>query len=42
MAAYFTSYQRVGEVLNPYAREQGTTIMVGSSPTTALLTRVRQ
>jgi len=42
LTAYFTSYQRVAEVVNPYARELGAAIMVGSGPTPALLMRVRQ
>ncbi|MBC6612639.1 glycosyltransferase family 39 protein [Hymenobacter sp. BT507] len=42
LTAYFTRYRRVAEVQNPYARERGTAVMVGSGPTPALLARAKQ
>ncbi len=39
LAPFFGSWQKVGELTNPYARESGTTIYLGTSPTPALLAR---
>ncbi|TDN37898.1 glycosyltransferase family 39 protein [Hymenobacter sp. UV11] len=39
LAPYFQSFQKVGEITNPYARERGTTIYLGTGPTPALLAR---
>jgi hypothetical protein len=36
---HFQTFCKVGEVTNPYARERGTTIYLGSSPSPALLAR---
>ena len=37
---WFQQWQKVGEVANPYALEQGTTIYLGTGPSPALLARV--
>jgi hypothetical protein len=36
---YFQDFHKVGEITNPYARELGTTIYLGTGPTPALLAR---
>lgn len=38
---YFRELRRIGEVTNPYAREQGTTIYLGTGPTPALLALIQ-
>lgn len=38
---YFRELRRVGEVMNPYAREKGTTIYLALGPTPALLALVK-
>ncbi|WP_426490863.1 glycosyltransferase family 39 protein [Hymenobacter sp. 102] len=42
LAAHFSSFCRVGEVQNPYARERGTAILLGIRPDSALVQRIRQ
>ncbi|MBC6991302.1 glycosyltransferase family 39 protein [Hymenobacter sp. BT491] len=39
---YFQSLRKVGEITNPYAREKGTTIYLGTGPSAALLDRVQR
>ncbi|WP_345225099.1 glycosyltransferase family 39 protein [Hymenobacter koreensis] len=40
LAAHFSSYRRRAEVLNPYAREKGTRITLGTRPDKAILDTV--
>ncbi|WP_022825959.1 glycosyltransferase family 39 protein [Hymenobacter norwichensis] len=42
LVPYFRTLQKVGEITNPYARELGTTIYLGTDPSAALLDRVYQ
>lgn len=42
LTAHFRSFCRVGEVRNPYARERGTAILLGTTPDSALVQRIRQ
>ncbi|RSK48756.1 glycosyltransferase family 39 protein [Hymenobacter rigui] len=42
LAAHFRSFCRVGEVRNPYARERGTAILLGTGPDSAIVQRIRQ
>jgi hypothetical protein len=39
LTSYFQEFRKVGEITNPYAREQGTTIYLGTGPAPALLAR---
>jgi hypothetical protein len=39
LTPYFQEFRKVGEITNPYAREVGTTIYLGTRPTPALLAR---
>jgi hypothetical protein len=39
LAPYFQSFRKVGEITNPYARERGETIYLGTGPSPALLAR---
>lgn len=39
LAPYFNTWQKVGEVTHPYARERGTTIYLGTGPAPQLLAR---
>jgi len=41
LAPYFQSFHKVGEITNPYARERGETIYLGTGPSPALLARVQ-
>ena len=41
LAPYFQSFRKVGEITNPYARERGETIYLGTGPSPALLARVQ-
>ena len=40
LAPYFQAFRKVGEMTNPYARERGETIYLGTGPSPALLARV--
>ena len=42
LVPYFREFRKVGEVQNPYARELGATIYLGTGPSPALLARARQ
>ncbi|WP_185816985.1 glycosyltransferase family 39 protein [Hymenobacter metallilatus] len=42
LTAHFRSFCRVGEVRNPYARERGTAILLGTGPDSALVQRIGQ
>ena len=42
LAPYFQSFQKVGDITNPYARERGTTIYLGTGPAPALLARANR
>lgn len=39
LVPYFERFEKVGEITNPYAMEQGTTIYLGTGPSPALLAR---
>jgi hypothetical protein len=40
LAPYFQAFRKVGKITNPYARERGVTIYLGTGPSPALLARV--
>ena len=40
LAPHFRSFRKVGEVTNPYAQEQGTSIYLGTAPDTAVMRRI--
>ncbi|MCA8829290.1 glycosyltransferase family 39 protein [Hymenobacter pini] len=42
LAAHFRSFCRVGEVRNPYARERGTAILLGTAPDSVIVQRIHQ
>ena len=42
LAAHFRTFRQVGEMRNPYAREQGTVILLGIHPDAAILAFARQ
>jgi len=42
LAPHFASYQRFGQLGNPYAREQGTAITVGLRPDSAIVQQLRR
>ncbi|MET4108231.1 glycosyltransferase family 39 protein [Hymenobacter sp. UYP22] len=42
LTAHFRSFCRVGEVRNPYAREQGTAILVGTAPDSVIVQRIQR
>ena len=42
LAPYFQSFRKVGEITNPYARERGATIYLGTGPAPALLARANR
>jgi len=39
LVPYFRELRQVGEITNPYAREKGTTILLGTNPSAALIDR---
>jgi len=39
LVSYFQTFRKVGEITNPYARERGETIYLGTGPSPALLAR---
>ena len=42
LAPHFATYRRFGAITNPYARERGTIITIGTQPDSAVLAQVRQ
>ncbi len=42
LAPYFQHFVKVGELTNPYARERGTTLYLGTGPAPALLARAER
>lgn len=42
LVPYFREFRKVGEITDPYAREKGTTIFLGTGPTAAIIDRVYQ
>jgi hypothetical protein len=40
LVSHFQTFRKVGEIMNPYARERGATIYLGTGPSPTLLARV--